>query len=156
MQYSSGSDLSVTSSKALSRGISKLSLETPTESSSDNESEVGDLFIRRTVPRPSTSHVPPTDTKTPRSLHRMNTSNKTDFWTVLRQTRNTVGAHPVGFDIEEHPEQRKKVPGMTKTSRDLFRSKTKEIIEKERVLALFMKVDKMKDNTLPTLPDLEF
>lgn len=77
----------------------------------------------------------------------MNTSNKTDFWTVLRQTRNTeVGGHPLGFDIEEHPEQSKK-----RVPRELFRSKTKEIIDTERVLALFSKVDKMKDNTLPSL-----
>ena len=72
------------------------------------------------------------------TLHRMNTSAKNDFWSVLRQKKKSAEEQPpaAGSDL------RKKLGAPAAR----MAAATKIIMQEERVIKLFMKVEKMKDS----------
>ena len=149
----------------MSTRLSKMSLETPTNSSSfseisdspaeeDEESEEEDIFrpfSGKIRPGMRRAHTPSKRDaaveaaekckklqQQHKSLHRMNTSVKNDFWSVLRQNRHST------VDI---PQDIKKGPTLA--------AATKIIMQEERVIKLFMKVDKLKNKSRPEgLPNI--
>lgn len=164
----------------LSGKISKLSLETPTESSSSSssldseehdESDCDSITIKpyinqqkhlssdsarssaKTLKKSESkqrdynmaSVVSDQDMKNKRAtLHRLNTSIKNDFWSVLRQKPQSAVPSFSGSHSEFEPDMK----------RQSIARATKLIMQEERVVKLFMKVEKLKQNGLQLPPNL--
>eukprot|EP00116_Pleurobrachia_bachei_P002315 sb/3462577/ len=125
----------------MSNQFSKLSLDTD---SSESESE-GDVFRPFTAgtradhsSSSSSSSTtgeqkrPPAGTHPTRPLHRMNTSAKTDFWSMLRKNRESIVDIPMATE--------------TNQSASLRRT-TQDLITEQRVVKLFMRVEELKNKT---------
>ena len=132
-----------TQSRGMSNQFSKLSLDTD---SSDSESE-GDVFRPFTAGTRGADHSSssstsstageqkrPHGTHPTRPLHRMNTSAKTDFWSMLRKNRESIVDIPMATD--------------TNQSASLRRT-TQDLITEQRVVKLFMRVEELKNKTEP-------
>ena len=139
----------VSTRSMMNNQFSKLSLDTD---SSDSEGEADQVFRPFTAgtraersSSGSSSNVSSTvgekrvTPHTARPLHRMNTSAKTDFWSMLRKNRESI------VDI----------PMATEPSKGAsLRRTTQDLITEQRVVKLFMRVDELKNKTEPPVSGL--